>query len=113
GVETDHEIASQRTLTRRSAALGDCGIHFVNGNDSTRLAGRALALLHERSTESWTIEMLAARVGMSRSVFAERFGALVGASPMHYLTAWRMHVAAQQLGEGPTNVAQVAFAVGY
>src|SRR6185437_16799201 len=81
GVETDHEIASQRTLTRRSAALGDCGIHFVNGNASTRLAGRALALLHERATESWTIEMLAARVGMSRSVFAERFGALVGASP--------------------------------
>jgi len=75
--------------------------------------GRALALLHERPTEPWTIEMLATQVGMSRSVFAERFGALVGESPMHYLTAWRMHVAAQQLREGPANVAQVAFAVGY
>ena len=75
--------------------------------------GRALALLHERPTESWTAEMLAARVGMSRSVFAERFSALVGDSPMHYLTVWRMHVAAQQLREGPGSVAQVAFAVGY
>ena len=75
--------------------------------------GRALALLHERPTESWTAEMLAAQVGMSRSVFAERFSALVGESPMHYLTAWRMHVAAQQLREGPASVAQVAFTVGY
>jgi len=32
---------------------------------------------------------------------------------MHYLAMWRMHVAAQQLRDGPDNVAQVAFAVGY
>lgn len=75
--------------------------------------GRALALLHERPTEPWTAEMLATQVGMSRSVFAERFSTLVGESPMHYLTVWRMHVAAQQLREGPASVAQVAFAVGY
>jgi AraC-like DNA-binding protein len=75
--------------------------------------GRALALLHERPTEPWTAEVLAAQVGMSRSVFAERFSALVGEPPMHYLTAWRMHVAAQQLREGPASVAQVAFTVGY
>jgi AraC-like DNA-binding protein len=75
--------------------------------------GRALALLHERPTEAWTAEILAAKVGMSRSVFAERFTSLVGESPMHYLTVWRMHMAAQQLREGPANVAQVAFAVGY
>jgi AraC-like DNA-binding protein len=75
--------------------------------------GRALALLHERPTEAWTAEMLAAEVGMSRSVFADRFSALIGEPPMHYLTVWRMHVAAQQLREGPASVAQVAFAVGY
>jgi AraC-like DNA-binding protein len=75
--------------------------------------GRALALLHGRPTEAWTAEMLAAQVGMSRSVFADRFRALIGEPPMHYLTLWRMHVAAQQLREGPASVAQVAFAVGY
>ncbi len=75
--------------------------------------GRALTLLHERPTESWTAETLAAQVGMSRSVFAERFGTLVGESPMHYLAAWRMHMAAQQLREGPASVAQVAFTLGY
>jgi AraC-like DNA-binding protein len=50
---------------------------------------------------------------MSRSVFAQRFTALVGQPPMQYLTLWRMHVAAQQLREGRGNVAQIGFAVGY
>ncbi|WP_433766341.1 AraC family transcriptional regulator [Pseudomonas putida] len=75
--------------------------------------GHALALLHARPTESWTAEGLAVEVGMSRSVFAERFTTLVGQPPMQYLTLWRMHVAAQQLREGRGNVAQIGFAVGY
>jgi AraC-like DNA-binding protein len=75
--------------------------------------GRALALLHEKPMQAWTAEELAVQVGMSRSAFAERFTELVGDSPMHYLAMWRMHVAAQQLRDGPDNVAQVAFAVGY
>jgi AraC-like DNA-binding protein len=74
--------------------------------------GRALALLHERPNDAWTAEALATQVGLSRSVFAERFNALVGEPPMHYLATWRMHLAAQRLREG-ANVAQVAFAVGY
>lgn len=75
--------------------------------------GRALALLHGRPIENWTAEALALEVGMSRSVFAERFTSLVGQPPMQYLTLWRMHLAAQLLREGHANVAQVAVAVGY
>jgi AraC-like DNA-binding protein len=75
--------------------------------------GRALTLLHERPMEAWTAEDLAGQVGMSRSAFAERFTTLVGESPIHYLATWRMHVAAQQLRDGPASVGQVAFAVGY
>lgn len=75
--------------------------------------GRALAVLHARPTEAWTAEALALEVGMSRSVFAERFASLVGQPPMQYLTLWRMHVAAQQLREGRGSVAQVGFGVGY
>ena len=75
--------------------------------------GRALALLHARPTEAWTAETLALEVGMSRSVFAERFTSLVGQPPMQYLTLWRMHVAAQQLREGRGSVAQIGFAIGY
>jgi AraC-like DNA-binding protein len=75
--------------------------------------GRALALLHARPTEGWTAETLALEVGMSRSVFAERFTSLVGQPPMQYLTLWRMHVAAQHLREGRGSVAQIGFAIGY
>jgi len=75
--------------------------------------GRALALLHARATDEWTAESLALEVGMSRSVFAERFTSLVGHPPMHYLALWRMHLAAQQLREGHGSVAQIAFEVGY
>jgi AraC-like DNA-binding protein len=75
--------------------------------------GRALALLHARPTEPWTAEALAVEVGMSRSVFAERFTSLIGQPPMQYLTAWRMHVAAGRLREGRGSVAQIGFAIGY
>jgi AraC-like DNA-binding protein len=75
--------------------------------------GRALAALHARPTEPWTAETLALEVGMSRSVFAERFASLVGQPPMQYLTLWRMHVAAQRLREGRGSVAQIGFAIGY
>jgi AraC-like DNA-binding protein len=75
--------------------------------------GRALALLHARPNEAWTAEALALEVGMSRSVFAERFTSLVGQPPMQYLTLWRMHVAAQQLREGRGSVAQIGFSIGY
>jgi AraC-like DNA-binding protein len=75
--------------------------------------GRALAVLHARPTEPWTAETLALQVGMSRSVFAERFTSLVGQPPMQYLTLWRMHVAAQRLREGRGSVAQIGFAIGY
>jgi len=75
--------------------------------------GRALAALHSRPSEPWTAEDLALEVGMSRSVFAERFTSLVGQPPMQYLTLWRMQVAAQHLREGHGTVAQIAFEVGY
>lgn len=75
--------------------------------------GRALALLHGRIAEDWTAETLARAVGLSRSVFASRFAALVGAPPMRYLTSWRLQVAASKLREGRRSVAQIAFEVGY
>ena len=75
--------------------------------------GRALAVLHARPTETWTAESLAIEVGMSRSVFAERFTSLVGQPPMQYLAMWRMHMAAQYLREGRGSLAQIGAAIGY
>jgi AraC-like DNA-binding protein len=78
-----------------------------------RLVGRALALLHERPGEGWTLEKLAKEVGLSRSALAERFTHFVGDPPMQYLTRWRLQVAARLLADGQAKVSAVALQVGY
>jgi len=76
------------------------------------VVGQALAALHGQPSEPWTVERLARLVGLSRSVFAERFTEMVGQPPMQYLALWRMQLASRLLIEGG-QVAAVAGAVGY
>jgi AraC-like DNA-binding protein len=75
--------------------------------------GRALALLHERYAEPWTLESLAREVGTSRTLLAVRFKELVGEPPMAYLTRWRITRAANALHGARQPVARVAEQVGY
>ena len=75
--------------------------------------GRALTMLHENPAESWTLDTLALRIGMSRSVLAERFARLVGHPPMQYLTYWRMQLAARQLSDGRKKISAIGRDVGY
>jgi AraC-like DNA-binding protein len=77
------------------------------------VVGRALARLHARPGDDWTLERLASAVGLSRSALAERFTLFVGDPPMQYLTRWRMQVAARLLADGEAKVATVALRVGY
>jgi AraC-like DNA-binding protein len=76
------------------------------------VVGQALAAMHGDASQPWTVERLARLVGMSRSVFAERFTEMVGQPPMQYLALWRMQLASRLLVEGG-QVAAVASAVGY
>jgi AraC-like DNA-binding protein len=76
------------------------------------VVGEALAAMHGSPKEPWTVEGLARLVGLSRSVFAERFTDMVGKPPMQYLALWRMQLGSQLLAEGG-QVAAVAAAVGY
>ena len=78
-----------------------------------RYVARALALLHRDFAREWTVDDLGQEVGLSRSAFAERFTRIIGAAPMHYLTHWRMQVAAQKLRDTSASLAQVADLVGY
>lgn len=74
--------------------------------------GHALALMHQRPEAPWTVQSLAADVGMSRSAFAARFTDLVEESPLVYLTRWRMSRASTLL-RGTSGIAEVATKVGY
>ena len=78
-----------------------------------RHVGSALRLIHSRPREGWTVDGLARQVGLSRSVFADRFADLVGLTPMNYVGRWRMQLAARILEDRSASVAQAAAAVGY
>jgi AraC-like DNA-binding protein len=75
--------------------------------------GQALAVLHKEPAEPWTISILARRVGLSRTRFAERFRHFLGESPMAYLAQWRLKLGAELLQSTGDSVADVAAAVGY
>lgn len=78
-----------------------------------RVVGQALAQLHARPAHPWTVEALASECAISRSVLAERFTHYVGQSPMHYLTRWRLALAADMLQSSSLSISHVAQDVGY
>jgi AraC-like DNA-binding protein len=79
---------------------------------SDKHVGSAIAAMHRDPARRWTVAELAAEVGMSRSGFAARFGALVGDGPIEYLTRWRMLLAGRSLSRGEA-VGKIARSLGY
>ena len=77
------------------------------------VVARTLALMHGDIARSWSMEELGREAGLSRSALADRFTRLIGMAPMHYLTQWRLQVAAQKLKDRSLSLAQVAALVGY
>jgi AraC-like DNA-binding protein len=75
--------------------------------------GAALAKIHRLPGEAWTVETLADAAGMSRSLFSERFVALLGVSPARYLLQWRMRLAAVWLKNEDLTISQIAAKLGY
>jgi AraC-like DNA-binding protein len=73
----------------------------------------AIASMHNDPGYPWTLQSLAERVGMSRSVFALRFRQTVGATPMEYLTRWRMLLAADRLENSSDGLGAIAQSLGY
>jgi AraC-like DNA-binding protein len=73
----------------------------------------ALQLIHDDPKRAWSVASLAAKVGMSRSAFAERFSEVVGVTPMQYVIAWRMQKAATLLRSGDAGIGEIAAEVGY
>lgn len=97
---------------RAHAARDDELASWVRGLADPRIA-RALALLHEHYAQPWTLETLAQAAGLSRTLLAVRFRALVGESPISYLTRWRITRAANRLRSEAIDLDRLAEGVGY
>src|SRR5262249_61628298 len=69
--------------------------------------------IHEHPDEAWTVEALAAKVGLSRSPFTVRFTRVVGEPPQRYITRVRMQRAARLIREQNESLGKIALAVGY
>jgi AraC-like DNA-binding protein len=77
------------------------------------VVGGALAVLHEKPFHPWSVAELAAEVGASRSVIAERFARFLGEPPLTYLARWRLQLAARLLQTSRQTIVQIASDVGY
>jgi AraC-like DNA-binding protein len=73
----------------------------------------AIHAMHEDPSYRWTLQQLAERAGMSRSTFALKFKQTVGASPMEYLTRWRMLLAGDKLANSSDPVSVISLSLGY
>ena len=80
---------------------------------SDRYIGKALQRLHQASDKPWSLEALAAEVGMSRAGLAKRFKDLVGQTMFSYLTTLRMQQASDLLTDSDLPLYAVAQQVGY
>ena len=74
---------------------------------------KALAGMHSDPGEVWTLTKLAAEAGMARTAFSQRFTSVMGETPIHYLTRWRMQLADGMLRDRNLSVAQIAEQLGY
>ncbi|CUR54091.1 Transcriptional regulator, AraC family [metagenome] len=84
---------------------------YAAGGDA--VVEQALQLLHDDHARPWTVESLAAAVGVSRAALARRFTLALGEPPMTYLTGWRLALAADLLQDPEATVGRVAREVGY
>lgn len=75
--------------------------------------GAAINAIHADPAYRWTLQELAERAGMSRSVFALKFKEAVGETPMEYLTRWRMLLAGDRLENSDDPVSAIALSLGY
>jgi AraC-like DNA-binding protein len=73
----------------------------------------AITAMHDDPAHRWTLQSLAQQAGMSRTIFALKFKKTVGASPMEYLTRWRMLAAADRLIGSNDSVSTIARSLGY
>ncbi len=86
-------------------------VGLLAGLADQRLA-KSINAMHAAPEQAWTLAELAATAGMSRARFAVKFRDIVGMTPGHYLSEWRLAVAQSLLRQGKP-VQLISDTVGY
>jgi AraC-like DNA-binding protein len=74
---------------------------------------RVIGAMHRDPGRNWTVAELAAEMGSSRSVFAERFLAVTGQTPLRYVAELRMRLAVEWIGRDRMPIDAAAQRLGY
>jgi AraC-like DNA-binding protein len=106
------ELAMIEAMSRYVERLPAGGKGWLAGL-TDRYVGRALALVHGRPAEAWTVEKLGRQVGLSRSALADRFSDVMGEPIFGFLTRWRLQMAAEFLLTTPRSIESIAHDAGY
>jgi AraC-like DNA-binding protein len=106
------EVVLVEAISRHVDWLPQGGKGWLAGL-ADRFVGRALALVHGRPEEPWTVERLGRHVGLSRSALAERFVLVMGEPIFGFLTRWRLTMAAEFLLTTRRPIESIAHEAGY
>ena len=106
------EIVGITLLDHVLRRLKSSGVNTGDGVGDPALR-RAILAVHDRPEADWSVASLAAEAALSRSVFAERFKALLGQTPMNYLASVRMAKATGLLRASDLSIPEIAFQCGY
>lgn len=99
-------------LFRRRYLARDPSLRWIDGAANERL-WPALEAMLDLPEAAHDVDSLAARCGLSRSVFAEHFGRAYQSGPIEILRTIRMHRAADLLTRSDLPVKRVAELTGY
>jgi AraC-like DNA-binding protein len=80
---------------------------------SDKHLSKAIEAMHAGLDRNWSVRSLAREASMSRSAFALKFKAVLGQTPLEYLTQWRMYKAGDMIRSNHKSFSEVASAVGY
>ncbi|MEO6298248.1 MAG: AraC family transcriptional regulator [Paracoccaceae bacterium] len=105
-----HMMLVQALRLHMAEGRGDVGWLFALAD---KQIGSVISAMHSDPAARWTLQTLAGHCGMSRSMFAAKFKAMVGTPPLDYLTNWRMQLAADRLSSTADQVATIAQSLGY
>lgn len=100
-------IEALRTRQTEPAPAG-----LLRGLGDARLAV-AMREMHADPARAWTVDELAKKAALSRSVFFDRFTRAVGVPPNEYLFSWRMAMAKDLLRHHDISLVEIAERVGY